>query len=433
MCKSDAFIAMRGLALLVAALSMVSTSTSFAQGGAWTSKANMPTARSVLTSSVVDEKVYVIGGLDQNSNSLATTEEYDPMTNTWTRKADMPTPRFGHCACAVNGRIYVIGGLNRGAGFRATVEEYDPATDTWTAKANMPTARASLSCSAVDGKIYAMGGDTLSGRRIIFLSVAEEYDPMTDTWTAKADLPIPRGSFASSAVGGLIYVMGGWKPGGTAELVEEYHPAFDIWIVKNATIPTPRPDLSASTLNGIIYVIGGQSRGGGSLSTVEAHDPGSDSWTTKAPMPTDRANLTTSSANGRIFAIGGVQYSSPNRPVLSTVEEYDPSAPTSVETNASSIPTAFVLHQNYPNPFNPSTTIVYSLPTPQLVKLKVYDVLGHEVATLVNERKAAGNFQVSFDASKLTSGIYLYRLEAGDPSTGSGQGFVEIKKMILVR
>jgi len=117
------------------------------------------------------------------------------------------------------------------------------------------------------------------------------------------------------------------------------------------------------------------------------------------------------------------------------------------------IPISYSLSQNYPNPFwsgatspalgggNPSTTISYSIPTPQFVKLQVYDVLGHEVATLVNERKAAGSYQANFEAGKLTSGIYFYRLEAGDPSAGprraqssrSGQGFVEIKKMILVR
>jgi len=109
---------------------------------------------------------------------------------------------------------------------------------------------------------------------------------------------------------------------------------------------------------------------------------------------------------------------------------------TSVDAN-NNAPLGFALHQNYPNPFwsgatspasgggNPGTTIGYTVATPQLVKLKIYDVLGHEVATLVNERKNAGNYHASFEAGKLTSGIYFYRLEAGD--------FVEIKKMILVR
>jgi hypothetical protein len=65
--------------------------------------------------------------------------------------------------------------------------------------------------------------------------------------------------------------------------------------------------------------------------------------------------------------------------------------------------------------------------------LKVYDLLGREVATLVNEEKPAGSYEVEFDGDGLTSGIYFYQLRAGDPSTGSGQSFVETKKMVLLK
>jgi DNA-binding beta-propeller fold protein YncE len=88
-------------------------------------------------------------------------------------------------------------------------------------------------------------------------------------------------------------------------------------------------------------------------------------------------------------------------------------------------PTAFLLNQNYPNPFNPSTTISYTLPQAEQVTLKVYDVLGHEVATLVNEIKAAGNYTAMFNADKFSSGIYFYKLQAGN--------FAETKKMMLVK
>jgi photosystem II stability/assembly factor-like uncharacterized protein len=96
-------------------------------------------------------------------------------------------------------------------------------------------------------------------------------------------------------------------------------------------------------------------------------------------------------------------------------------------------PNGFILSQNYPNPFNPTTTIRYTIQTSEFVTLKVYDVLGNEVATLVNEEKPAGSYEVNFDASQLSSGIYFYKLQAGNPSTGSGQGFVETKKMLLLK
>jgi hypothetical protein len=105
--------------------------------------------------------------------------------------------------------------------------------------------------------------------------------------------------------------------------------------------------------------------------------------------------------------------------------------PVTVEDEIS--PGQFLLSQNYPNPFNPSTTIQYAISSNQFVSLKVYDILGNEVASLVNEGKPAGNYQVSFNGAQLTSGIYFYRIQAGDPSTGSGQGFVETKKMVLLK
>ena len=81
----------------------------------------------------------------------------------------------------------------------------------------------------------------------------------------------------------------------------------------------------------------------------------------------------------------------------------------------------------------PSTIIEYSLPRYGFVTLKIYDMLGREIATLVNEEKPIGSYEVEFDAIGLTSGIYFYRLRAGDPESSSGQSFVETKKMILLR
>jgi len=98
-----------------------------------------------------------------------------------------------------------------------------------------------------------------------------------------------------------------------------------------------------------------------------------------------------------------------------------------------SLPIEYALEQNYPNPFNPATTIRYQLPKDGLVTLKVYDILGAEVVTLVNEEKVAGKYEVNFDASRLASGVYIYRLNVNDPSTSSGQSFINVKKMVLLK
>jgi hypothetical protein len=102
-----------------------------------------------------------------------------------------------------------------------------------------------------------------------------------------------------------------------------------------------------------------------------------------------------------------------------------------------SIPIRFSLDQNYPNPFNPSTKISWQSPVGSWQILKVYDILGNEVATLVNEYRNAGSYEVDFNPASriknLVSGIYFYRLQVGNPLTGSGQSFVETKKMLLLK
>ncbi len=96
-----------------------------------------------------------------------------------------------------------------------------------------------------------------------------------------------------------------------------------------------------------------------------------------------------------------------------------------VEDPGNTIPQKYYLSQNYPNPFNPASIINYEIPKSSLVTLKVYDVLGREVATLVNEEKQAGRYNVTFNASKYSSGVYFYRITAGD--------FSQIKKMVLLK
>ena len=95
------------------------------------------------------------------------------------------------------------------------------------------------------------------------------------------------------------------------------------------------------------------------------------------------------------------------------------------------IPNEFTLSQNYPNPFNPTTVIRYQLPVAGNVSLKVYDILGREVATLVNEQKTPGNYEVTFDGNNLSSGVYFYRLQVYTP--GRAGTFSQTKKFLLMK
>ncbi|MDP1675554.1 MAG: T9SS type A sorting domain-containing protein [Bacteroidota bacterium] len=104
-----------------------------------------------------------------------------------------------------------------------------------------------------------------------------------------------------------------------------------------------------------------------------------------------------------------------------------------VQNNNIITPTKFLLEQNYPNPFNPTTTINYALPKAGNVVLKVYDVLGKEVTTLVSNYQESGRYSVEFDASKLSSGMYIYKLTSRPTDGGQADKFSEVKKMILAK
>ena len=109
-----------------------------------------------------------------------------------------------------------------------------------------------------------------------------------------------------------------------------------------------------------------------------------------------------------------------------TIVKTDNGGVTRTEEPAETIsPQTFSLFQNYPNPFNPSTTISYRLAKEGYVTIKVYDILGKEVASLVNEVKSAGSYTAKFSGEKYSSGVYFYQLRAG--------GTIESKKMILLR
>ena len=107
----------------------------------------------------------------------------------------------------------------------------------------------------------------------------------------------------------------------------------------------------------------------------------------------------------------------------SEVMSFTTEALTSIEDEF--VPDEFALHQNYPNPFNPTTNIQYDVKQAGEVRIRIYDITGRHIQTLVNERKNAGRYRVTFDAGSLASGIYLMRMESGS--------FLQIKKMTLIK
>ncbi len=164
----------------------------------WKIKKDMPTPREGLTS-VVNGKIYVIGGERAlAAEPSAAVEEYDPATDIWTKKSDMPIPRACPAISVMDEKIYVIGGSREKMpwGPDAIVQVYDPAKDEWTTAADTPTARHGLSASVVNGKVYAIGG-SITGLPFTPVPTVEEYDPAFVSIEANGKLPTKWGEVKS--------------------------------------------------------------------------------------------------------------------------------------------------------------------------------------------------------------------------------------------
>ena len=172
-----------------------------------------------------------------------------------------------------------------------------------------------------------------------------------------------------------------------------------------------------------IFVIGGYDQINSALTTVdiiEFNQDGTLIISNGPPLKTARKYPMVIIFEDKIYVFGG--YDKSNQ-VVSDIEVYTDTNTT--EVIQSHLPKEYALIQNYPNPFNPTTTIRYDLPKETTVKLKVYNILGVEVTTLVNKVMPAGHQSVAFNAAKLASGMYIYKIEAGN--------FVQVKKMLLIK
>jgi hypothetical protein len=176
-----------------------------------------------------------------------------------------------------------------------------------------------------------------------------------------------------------------------------------------------------------VYVTG-YSEGNGTVSdyaTLKYNLTGAEQWVIRyngLGNGSDVANSIAVDTMGNVFITGSSFGSGTGNDIVTI--KYSQSL-TGVLTDGSNSPKDYHLLQNYPNPFNPSTKIRYAISKTAFTTLKVYSILGQEIATLINEEKAPGVYEVNFDGLNLTSGTYIYKLQAGN--------FVETKKMILLK
>ncbi len=269
----------------------------------WVYKAPIPTGRAYVACSVLDGKIYVIGGGISRATGSAAVEMYDPQTDTWdVTIASLPVPLFAPASATANGKIYVMGGK---ANYYSTedyaaVYEYDPALNTWSEKAGMPNGRSHLTACAFGGYIYAIGG------RIgdhISVKTVERYDPLSDTWLTMDSMHYARANILAQVVGEKIYVVDGIGDGPSS--VESYVAATDSWKLED----NPPPAVGyfgSATYGGKIYVYGGINNTSptASLDFFE-FEPGTGLWENIGTIPEKKVMCANAVVGNRLYAITG--------------------------------------------------------------------------------------------------------------------------------
>lgn len=187
----------------------------------------------------------------------------------------------------------------------------EPTGDLWVKKTSTPEGGPIFGVAAVNGKIYAFESYMYNGARYM---TSDEYDPATDTWTAKTPMKQPRINFATAVYENKIYVIGGqydsYYPAN--KIVEVYDPAIDKWTYA-APMPEARVLMCANTVNGKIYVIGGTTSptpnttlDNGLTNTTQVYDPNTNTWSTANPIPDAICNYASTVFEGKIYLFGGL-------------------------------------------------------------------------------------------------------------------------------
>jgi len=211
------------------------TSTTISTDSFWTTGASMPSARSEIAGAVLNDKIYIIGGFDdETGRSSSSVEVYDPSINEWSSSvskaatiAPLPQPLDHTAAASYDGKLYVVGGgyLNRDD-LSNKLFIYDPINNKWIEGEDLPSPRGALTANFINGILYVIGGvDTVSGTT----SSNWAYNPTNNTWLEKARMPTAREHLTSAVVDNKLYVIGGRTSGMTTnvDVNEVYDPVTD--------------------------------------------------------------------------------------------------------------------------------------------------------------------------------------------------------------
>lgn len=438
-----------------------------------------PEARTYQQAVLLRDNIVVFGG--KNGGPILTDLwKYEIEKKTWTKieqSGITPPGRLLPSLSTINDGLILVGGKGPQGEYVADCWYYNYQSNVWTQKAN-PPADVELdghkSVNVNDNTVALWGGDNNTKVKEVWT-----YNINSNTWTKNTTSGTgpqnKRGGFIMEKIDNKAYIGGGTE-NFTTKVNDFYSLNLATWEwTRLADMPAKLFAASSSVLNGKLYVYGGNDENSQRSNKIYAYDPSTNQWSEKKPervyLPKAPTNLTLEYKNGMItlrwkdnsMVEDGyvVKKSKKEKGVwevpqvymlLRDEEELDKITceppeelkfdiwaynfagesdylsteftVTDVE-KSDHIPLTYYLSQNYPNPFNPETNIDFDLPSSEKVTLKVYDLLGREIKTLIEKELMAGKHKIKFDGGSLTSGIYFYKIIAGN--------YTETKKLLLLR
>jgi N-acetylneuraminic acid mutarotase len=228
-----------------------------------------------------------------------------PVATTWTPVAALPSARnrMGLAFFAPNGKFYAPGGEDTTGNSLAAIAEYDPTTNTWTNRANLPVAVENTGAVTVGNYVYVPGGVTVPSN--VFRNTMQRYDPVADAVTTVAPMPAVNAAHATVALGTRVYVLGGSTTAaeGTTNFI--YDTTTNTWS-SGAPVPTAVQFAAGATDGTYIYLIGGRlSASSQDLNIVQRYDPGTNTWQAVAPLSVLRGGLAAFFDGRFVWAVNG--------------------------------------------------------------------------------------------------------------------------------
>jgi serine/threonine protein kinase len=280
----------------------------------WRSLPDAPTARLMMAWAVLNDKIWIIGGL-RNGAALQTVESYDPHTGAWETGPPLPIPLHHAAAATYRGEVVVLGGAS-GSLADGSNKVFALRGGNWVELPSLTHARAAPAAAVVADKLVVVGGQN-----------AKQLVPQTEvfggnSWKDAADMPTPREHLAAVSDGTYVYAIGGrfLSADKNSAAFERFDPQSGTW-TKLVGMPTPRGSYGATFIDGRIVAVGGEEPTR-VLGVAEMYDVADGTWTTLPPMPTPRHAEVVATVGNTVYCIGGA-----NRPThegpIATIEALD--------------------------------------------------------------------------------------------------------------